>query len=199
MDKMWTRGWKQHEREERSRRSCLVSELLGWNTLYCAVNAPSSISKKDEHKSIYTGSLLFFFFFFSPQPLGSWAGWSGSSGPGATMNNSCRSARGNSWSTGTGRRRGGLLWRRSVSRDWRRRRWVLMAERSHFLWIQHWRLFPWMKERYESAVRKTIEKSQKATQGLSQNTRGRKTTKNSKQTWICFLFSAAFNIIFLNS
>ncbi|KAG7229089.1 hypothetical protein INR49_013030 [Caranx melampygus] len=35
------------------------------------------------------------------------------------------------------------------------------------------------KERYESAVRKTIEKSQKALQSLSQNTRGRKTTKNT--------------------
>ncbi|XP_026159091.1 ensconsin isoform X3 [Mastacembelus armatus] len=34
------------------------------------------------------------------------------------------------------------------------------------------------KERYESAVRKTLEKSQKALQNLGQNSRGRKLTKN---------------------
>ncbi|XP_039992905.1 ensconsin isoform X2 [Xiphias gladius] len=34
------------------------------------------------------------------------------------------------------------------------------------------------KERYESAVRKTLEKSQRAQQNLSQNSRGRKLTKN---------------------
>ncbi|XP_026159082.1 ensconsin isoform X2 [Mastacembelus armatus] len=35
------------------------------------------------------------------------------------------------------------------------------------------------KERYESAVRKTLEKSQKALQNLGQNSRGRKLTKNA--------------------
>lgn len=38
----------------------------------------------------------------------------------------------------------------------------------------------WIKERYESAVRRTLEKSQKAQQSLSQNARGRKLTKNGK-------------------
>lgn len=72
--------------------------------------------------SIYTGSL------FLPQPVGSGKDWSGSSGPGSTMTNNCRSARRNSWTRGSRRRGGALLWRESASRHWRRRKWVLTAD-----------------------------------------------------------------------
>lgn len=57
-----------------------------------------------------------------PQPPGRRTGWSGSSGPASTMNSNCRSARRNFRIRGLKKRRSVLLWKRSASRSWRRRR-----------------------------------------------------------------------------
>uniref|UniRef100_A0AAQ5ZVZ3 Ensconsin-like n=1 Tax=Amphiprion ocellaris TaxID=80972 RepID=A0AAQ5ZVZ3_AMPOC len=46
------------------------------------------------------------------------------------------------------------------------------------------------KERHESAVRRTLEKSQKAQQNLSQNSRGRKLTKNGTNNECAFCSSS---------
>lgn len=130
---------------------------------------------------------LYWLTIFS-QRLGNWAGWRGSSGPGDIMSNNCSSVKRNSRSRGSKRRRGVPPWKRSASRDWRRRKWVLSVllflGTLSWLWMerrQHWRLFlSWIKERYESAVRRTLEKSQRVQQNPGQNSRGRKLTKNGE-------------------
>lgn len=71
-----------------------------------------------------------------PQPPGSWAELSGSSGPGGTLNSSCSNARRNSWSTGSKRRGGVLLWRRSASSDWKRRKWVLFGSQKQLFLVR---------------------------------------------------------------
>lgn len=58
----------------------------------------------------------------SVQSLGSWTGWSGSSGPGATMSSSYGSARRKSWSRDTKRKRDVLPWRKSAIRSSKRKR-----------------------------------------------------------------------------
>lgn len=182
MDQMLMRDWKQHGKEDRSTRSYLVCDT---------VNALSSISNK---MNIHNQVIYLYWFTFFPQRFGNRAGWSGSSGPGDTMNNNCRSARRNSRTRGSERSGSVLLWKRSASRGWRRRKWVLMVEMKNFYFlvkadaftalvlsnITTKSLFSWIKERYESAVRRTVEKSQKVQQSLSQYSRGRKLTKNSK-------------------
>lgn len=59
-------------------------------------------------------------------------------------------------------------------------------------------VLPHFKERYESAVRKTLEKSQRAQQ--NQHPRGRKATRTSEwRSDVCSLFSLSFNMISLCS
>ncbi|PWA29790.1 hypothetical protein CCH79_00007973 [Gambusia affinis] len=53
------------------------------------------------------------------------------------------------------------------------------------------------KERHETAVRRTIERSQKAQQQLSQRSRGRKPVKNGTKRCTYFLLSASFNAVSL--
>lgn len=59
-------------------------------------------------------------------------------------------------------------------------------------------LLLWIKERHETAVRRTIERSQKAQQQLSQSSRGRKPVKNGTKRCTYFLLSESFNAVSLS-
>lgn len=123
MDKTLMRGWERHGREDKSKRSCSVCER--------PAVAPCTQHLMQCPRFLvtltYLINLLILVAIFL-QPLGSWTGWSGSSGPGSTMNSNWRSAKRSSWSRGSKRRGGVLLWRRTANRDYRRRKYVLMIK-----------------------------------------------------------------------
>lgn len=176
------RGWKQHGKEERSTRGYLVCD---------AVNALSSISDEinTHNRVIYLYWFTYFFLSLSgAEQVG--AGAASQAILWTTTAGAQEETPGPEAQTGEEARCGGREAQAETEGGeselwcWKSKTFIFSEAHafpgSSVVSNKHWTCFPELKERYESAVRRTVEKSQKAQQSLNQNSRGRKLNKNGK-------------------
>lgn len=186
MDLMLTRGWKQQEKGERSARSYLVCELR-WLLAHC----PWISHVINIHINLCFNNYSFILSLSGTEQVRSGAAcqtllWTTTAAaqeetPGAEAQRGEEAHRCGGEAQAEAQRGESEFW------EWFH---CSLLTRSMNWYIVYF----WIKERHESAVRRTLEKSQRAQQNLSQNSRGRKLSKNGARPG-CALFSFfSFNI-----